>query len=222
MAERFVHTFALGFEVIPNPNLHPETAWSLEIGYTTAPLLHMVRVDAALFWTEARDLIEPTLVLVVDSITGDATPKIQLQNLARARIAGLDATVLAAPIPNRLTASLGYTYLSTRRQLAGDSTTGPLAFRPRHMLTAGADYTLSTLDVGADFRFASRPERIELEGFVDPRRVPVKVLDLRAGWSHGPLELRLLAANALNYIYNLVPETLAPVRTITLTAVWKH
>ncbi|HEX9346690.1 MAG TPA: TonB-dependent receptor, partial [Gemmatimonadales bacterium] len=28
IAERFVHTFAEGLEVIPNPNLQPETAWS--------------------------------------------------------------------------------------------------------------------------------------------------------------------------------------------------
>ena len=66
------------------------------------------------------------------------------------------------------------------------------------------------------------PERIELEGFVDPRRVPVKVVDLRAAWSRGPLEVRLLVANALNYIYNLVPETLAPVRTMTVTAIWSY
>ena len=71
---------------------------------------------------------------------------------------------------------------------------------------------------------SSRPARIELEGFVDPRRVPVKVLDLRAalkprGW---PVEVRVLATNVLNYIYDLVPETLAPVRTVTLTAVWTH
>jgi len=134
----------------------------------------------------------------------------------------LSFTEIGAPIPNRLITTLGYTYLSTRRRLAGDSTTGPLAFRPRHLLTLGADYTVGSLDVGADFRFASRPERIELEGFVDPRRVPVKVLDVRAGWSRGSVEFRLLVANALNYIYNLVPETLAPVRTVTLTAVWAH
>ena len=73
--------------------------------------------------------------------------------------------------------------------------------------------------MGADFRYASRPERVELEGFVDSRRVPVKVLDLRAEWRRGPVELRVLAANVLNYIYNLVPETLAPVRTVTVTAV---
>jgi len=217
MAERFVHTVALGFDVVPNPTLRPETAWSFEIGHTSAPLLRVLRFDAALFWTEARDLIEPQVLLIPPD-----TVKIQLQNVVRARIAGIDASVIAAPIPDRLTATLGYTYLDTRRRLAGDSTEGPLAFRPRHLLTLGADYALGAASVGADFRFASRPERIELEGFVDPRRVPAKVLDLRAGWRRGPVELRVLATNVLNYIYNLVPETLAPVRTVTLTAVWSH
>ncbi|OLC10740.1 MAG: hypothetical protein AUH41_02330 [Gemmatimonadetes bacterium 13_1_40CM_66_11] len=202
---------------MPNPTLRPEIAWSFEIGHTSAPLLHFMRLDAALFWTEARDLIEPRLLQIPPG-----TVEIQLQNVVRARIAGLDASVIAAPIPDRLIATLGYTYLDTRRSLGGSSTSGPLAFRPRHLVTLGADYTLGPVGVGADFRFASRPERIELEGFVDPRRVPVKVLDLRAGWKQGPIEWRVLATNVLNYIYNLVPETLAPVRTITLTAVWSH
>ena len=219
MAERFVNTEALGFPIIPNPTLRPETAWSFEIGHTSGPLLRFMRLDAALFWTEARDLIEPQALLIPPD-----TVKIQLQNVVRAHIAGFDASLIAAPIPDRLIATLGYTYLDTRRRLAGDSTEGPLAFRPRHLLTLGADYTLGMLGVGADFRFASRPARIELEGIVDPRRVPVKVLDLRAsvkprGW---PVEVRVLATNVLNYIYNLVPETLAPVRTVTLTAVWTH
>jgi len=216
VAERFVHTFAEGLEVIPNPNLGPETAWSLELGYTTAPLLHALRLDAALFWTEGRDMIEPRLIV-------DSGPKIQLQNVTRARIAGLDATILTAPIPDRLTAAVSYTYLNTRREVAGDpSATGPLAFRPKHLLTLSGDYRLHAIGVGADFRYASRVELIELEGFVDARRVPVKVLDLRAGWKQGPVELRVLAANVLNYIYNLVPQTLAPVRTVTVTAVWSH
>ena len=218
IAERFVHTFFEGLEVIPNPNLRPETAWSLELGHTTAPLLHVLRLDAALFWTEARELIEPRLI-VIDT-TG---PKIQLQNVTRARIAGLDAAILTAPIPDRLIATLSYTYLSTRGRVTGDTSSGgPLAFRPKHLLTLSGDYSLGAFGVGADFRYASRVERIELEGFVDARRVPVKVLDLRAGWKQGPVELRLLAANVLNYIYNLVPQTLAPVRTVTVTAVWSH
>ena len=213
MAERFVRTTALGFEIIPNPTLSPETAWSFEVGHTSAPLFGFLRVDAAAFWTEARDLIEPLLV---------SADSIQLENVARARIAGLDASVIAAPIRHRLVATLGYTYLDTRRRLAGSSTEGPLAFRPRHLLTLGADYTVGPVGLGSDFRFASSPESVELEAFVDARRVPVKVLDLRARWLRGPVELRLLATNVLNYIYDLVPETLAPVRTITLTAVWSH
>ena len=209
MAERFVHTFAAGFEVIPNPTLRPETGWSIELGHTT-PVLGAVRLDAAFFWTEARDLIEPQLVV-------DTTPRIQLQNVTRARIAGVDATLLSAPIPNHLTASLAYTYLDTRPVLA---------FRPKHLLTLSADYapagTSGAWGLGADFRVASRPEHIELEGFVDPRRVAVRVLDLRASWTGGPFDVRLLVANALNYVYNLVPETLAPVRTISVTAAWSY
>src|SRR5256885_15625114 len=155
-----------------------------------------MRLDAAVFWTDARDLIEPQLLLIPPD-----TVRIQLQNVVRARIAGLDASVIAAPIPDRLIATLGYTYLSTRRRLEGDSTSGPLAFRPRHLVTLGADYALGPIGVGADFRFASRPERIELEGFVDPRRVPVKVLDLRAGWKRGPVEWRVLGGDGLEFIF---------------------
>jgi len=209
MAERFVHTFAAGFEVIPNPTLRPETGWSVELGHTT-PVLGAVRIDAALFWTEARDLIEPTLVV-------GAAPRIQLQNVTRARLAGLDATLLTTPVPGHLTAVLAYTYLDTRPLLA---------FRPRHLLTVTADYAPggpgSVWGLGADFRYASRPEKIELEGFVDPRRVAVRVLDLRGSWTSRRFEVRLLVSNALNYIYNLVPETLAPVRTISVTAAWSY
>ena len=219
MAERFVHTFALGFEVVPNPTLRPEQAWSFEVGHISPPLLGFMRLDAAAFWTEARDLIEPQVLLIPPD-----TVRIQLQNVVRARIAGIDASVVAAPIRQRLTATLGYTFLSTNRHLSGDSTSGggPLAFRPRHLLTMAADYTPGPFGVGADFRHASRPESIELEGFVDSRRVAMNVLDLRGSWRRGPVEIRFLAANVLNYIYNLVPETLAPVRTVTMTAVWSH
>ncbi|HEV2672839.1 MAG TPA: TonB-dependent receptor, partial [Gemmatimonadales bacterium] len=217
LAERFVSLVAseFGLRVVPNPNLQPETAWSFEVGATTAPFLHFLRADGAVFWTESRELIEPQLIVT------SGGPVIQLQNVSEARIAGLDATLLAAPLSDRLTTSLSYTYLSTQRRAPG-SPNAPLAYRPAHQLKLAADYALGAAGIGADFRFASRPERIELEGYVDPRRVPMKVLDLRAQWTHGPLELRLLVANALNYIYNLVPQTLAPVRTTTITAVWSH
>src|SRR5256885_13857190 len=154
-----------------------------------------MRLDAAVFWTDARDLIEPQLLLIPPD-----TVRIQLQNVVRARIAGIDASVIAAPIPDRLIATLGYTYLDTRRRLAGDTTEGPLAFRPRHLVTLGADYSIGAGSVRADFRYANRPERLELEGFVDSRRGPPQAVEPRAASRRRPPPRPALSPDLLHYI----------------------
>jgi outer membrane receptor protein involved in Fe transport len=201
-----------GLCTIANPALDPETAWSFELGGGTAPA-HDVRVDAALFWTEAENFIEPAVA--------PGGLQVQFQNLERARIAGLDLSASAALLSNRLTTSVAYTFLYAR-ELAHDTVPErPLAFRPRHLLTLAADYALGPLSVGADFRFMSAYERVELYSPAIPLLSP-KVLDLRAGVARGQVEMRLLVANALNYIYNLVPQTLVPVRTATLNLVWNY
>ena len=74
--------------------------------------------------------------------------------------------------------------------------------------------------VGADFRYSSRMERVEI--YEPDPRVAAKVLDLRAQYGRGPLAAHLLVANALNYVYTLVPRTLEPVRTVTLTLLYSY
>jgi outer membrane receptor for ferrienterochelin and colicins len=212
LAERYVTTRAFGFEVIPNPALDPETAWSFELG-NGAPLASWGRLDAALFWTEAYDLLEPTFVL------NAGVQKIQIQNISRARIRGLDASLTTAALVRGLTSSIAYLFLDAR-DLTTDSV---LSFRPKHMVTLGADYQWRAFSVGAEFRYTSRIERIELEPvFGGDPRVSAKVLDLRAGWQHESLGMRLLVANALNYMYNLVPRTLEPVRTLSVVLTWTY
>jgi iron complex outermembrane receptor protein len=212
LAERFVRTQAFGFQVVPNPGLGPETAWSFELG-DAAELGAGGRVDAALFWTEARALIEPAFFVE------GGVPKIQLRNVSRARLRGLDVAVVAPTFLHGLTAGVAYQYLDAR-DLRSDSV---LAFRPAHLATASADYAWRAWSVGGDFRFASRIARIELGGIyaADPR-VATKTLDLRAGWTRGPLAVRLLVTNALNYIYSLVPGTLEPVRTAAVVLDWRY
>jgi outer membrane receptor protein involved in Fe transport len=213
LAERWVTTQAFGFHVIPNPALTPETAWSVELGDLTT-VSSWGRLDAALFWTETRQLIEPTFL--VDS---SGVAKIQLQNVSRARLRGLDATLELIPIAPALSASIAYQLLDAR-DLSRDAV---LSFRPRHLLTLSADYRWRSFTAGADFRYSSRIERIELEAFFgqDPR-VAARVLDLRAGWQRGALGARMRVANALNYIYNLVPRTLEPVRTVSVVLTWTY
>ena len=84
LAELFVSTQAFGFRVIPNPDLAPETAWSFELG-NAAALGSRARLDAAVFWTEARRLIEPTFIVIYDSVAHDSVPAIQFRNVSRAR-----------------------------------------------------------------------------------------------------------------------------------------
>ena len=213
LAERWVRTQAFGFQVMPNPALTPETAWSFELGDLTT-VSSWGRLDAALFWTETRQLIEPTFLA---NSSGGAT--IQLQNVSRARLRGLDAALELVPLAPVLSASIAYQLLDAR-DLSRDAV---LSFRPRHLITLSADYRWRSFTAGADFRYSSRIERIELEAFFgrDPR-VAAKVLDLRAGWQRGALGARMLVANALNYIYNLVPRTLEPVRTVSVVLTWTY
>ncbi|HXI34611.1 MAG TPA: TonB-dependent receptor [Gemmatimonadales bacterium] len=212
IAERFVTTVVDGLPVIPNPNLQPEVAWSFEVGHAR-PIGQWLHADAALFWTEAQHLIEPN----VDSVQG----QIQFRNLQRARWAGLDLALRARPFTERLATSAAYTFLYAR-ELGTDSTPDrPLAFRPRHLLTLSADYALGrAAGFGADFRYSSRMERVAI--YEPDPRIAAKVLDLRAEYGRGPLAAHLLVANALNYIYSVVPRTLEPVRTVTLTLVYSY
>jgi len=207
LAERFVSTTVSGLTVIPNPSLTPETAWSFELGNATR-WSGALRSDVALFWTEAYDLIEPH----VDTTLA----QIQFRNVARARLVGLDLALGASPLTPQLTTSLAYTFLYSR-DLALDSA---LAFRPTHLLTLTADYHWRAFGVGGDFRYSSRFERVEL--YPDDPRVDAEVLDLRASWEQGPLAARVLLTNALDYVYNLVPRTLAPVRTLSVTLTWTY
>jgi iron complex outermembrane receptor protein len=209
MGEKFVTTPVPPFEVVPNPGLRPETAWNGEIG-NTAVITPWLSTNAAIFYTRATDYISPELV-------GDS---IQFQNVQRARLAGLDVSVTASPFTPRLTTSLSYTYLDAW-ELATDSTPRqPLAFRPRHLVTLSADYAVGPASVGADFRYSSRFERVEL--YETDARVAARTLDLRAGWRFGQFDVRLLATNALNYIYTLAPRTLEPVATVTMTVTYVY
>ena len=211
LAERFVSTVAFGIRVVPDSTLVPETAWAFELG--DAVSIGSTRLDAAAFWTEARQLIEPAF------FESGGVPYIQFRNVGRARLRGFDLSFTARPFTPRLETAVAYTFLDAR-DLGADSV---LAFRPKHLLTLSADYALRPFSVGGDFRYVSRIERIELGlSWADDPRVPAAVLDLRAGWSRDAWSARLLVTNALNYIYSLTPGTLEPVRAVSVVLTWTY
>jgi iron complex outermembrane receptor protein len=207
LAELFTSTAVQGIAVIPNPNLGDEASWSGELG-AAVPAGRHVLVDAALFWSEYQNLIEPELV------TGGT--EIQFTNVTRARVRGLDLTARAADlVQGHLSATLAYTWLDARDRTSGQ----PLPFRPRHLATLSADWIADLAGAGAvsmgfDARLASSPARVEI--FEGDRRVAARTLDLRASWQHHQVTVVAKVANVLNYIYTLVPRTLEPPRTYSL------
>jgi len=204
LAERFVTTYFDGTKVIPNPDLVSETAWSFEAGRLFIPSSRL-QVDVAGFWTEAKNAVDP----VLNFLTG----QIQFQNIVNARLAGVDASVTVLPVEH-LTTTASYMYLHTEDL----SINQPLPFRPQHLAVVSADYTWRAFGVGADFRYSSRFERVELHE-TDPR-VGQQTVDFRASWGDGPWSVRFKLGNAFNYIYNLAPRILEPGRTATLVLAW--
>jgi outer membrane receptor for ferrienterochelin and colicins len=213
LAERFTSTAAQGIRVIPNPDLQDETSWSGEIGATVRATERM-EVDAALFWNEYENLIEPGLVA--------GGTQIQFSNVTRARVRGLDVTARAAALAGgHLTTAVAYTYLDAR-DLAQNL---PLAFRPRHLATLSADWLFALsrageLTAGFDARTSSSPARVEI--FESDRRVAARTVDIRAVWRRGGLALVAKVENVFNFAYTLVPRTLEPPRTYSaaLTVTW--
>lgn len=207
LGERFVDNQSF-FPLNKNLDLRPELSTSYEAGLrsrTPLATLGTAQFDIAAFWTTYERLVEPKFVPEAQAF--------QFVNLTKARIRGVEASALAATLDDRWRLSLGYTLLD-----ADDLTEGqPLAFRSRHLFKGALSIPLpGPLVAGLDYRFSSRPERVDSDfsRFVRDARttVPIHVLDARIGIHGRRFTATLLVNNALDYYYVERPAILAPPR----------
>ena len=206
--EQFVSTVQFGFHVIPNPALHGEHAWTGELG-TSAQPLRWLRTDATLFWSEYRDLIGPTFVLLcpIASVQGGCA---QFQNVSRARVRGLDLGMRSSLVRDRLDLEASYLFLDSKDQI----TQRALPYRSRHNLTA----TLNLLRglAGVDLRWRSRVDEV-IAYPLDPRG-DITVVDLRLAYRLFGNVLQAKVSNVFQNVYPDVQERVpgAP-RSLSLT-----
>jgi len=123
----------LGYRVVGNPNLKPESSNSLQLGGTLSQGERLT-IDVNAFYNRVRDLIQTDLA---SATVTDGIATYTYANVSRARTAGLEASAQW-----RATATLGlnaaYTYTQTR-----DLGTGlELTRRPRSIVRLGADWRL--------------------------------------------------------------------------------
>ena len=189
-AEQYTETTQFGFRVIPNLALRGERAWAAEVG-TTARVGKWLRLDAALFYSRFQDLIEPS------PVPGEFFT-FQFQNVAQARVAGLDAGAQVGLFQDRLGFKANYLFLDTRDEGTGN----PLPYRSPHNVTLTASVFRELLAV--DFLFRSEVEAV-LAYPLDPRG-PISVVDLRLAYQFGSWIVMGKVANLLQSEYVDIQE----------------
>ena len=202
-----------GVTLKPNPKLKPEKNISFEFGANYKPFSQL-SFDAALFRTEYYDFIQWAI---------DVDNNVFFANIQRARIEGAELNMNSGMFNNHLSFKLNYTYLWARdiqQHIA-------LKYRPRHLLTANISLNLAGFEIGSDFRYWSKIEQMDFElvdlGLIqDGRvRVPVYVLDFRAGYNFSdlgfPARIFFNVNNALNYNYVELIANIATIRNFSLS-----
>lgn len=159
-----------------NPALQPETSRSLEVGSRLGA--GRISGQVALFKTRVDDLIVSDANWV-------------LQNLDRARMEGVEASLNWQPAP------CYFTLLGSYVKATDDSTGADLDRRPRRTLNVQGGYLGDQWNLGLAVLAKSRTRDFggELPGYA--------VLNLNAGWQVAPpLMLQLAIENLLNKEYS--------------------
>lgn len=221
--EVFSQAEASGIRVCPNPALNPERAWSGEVGIKQG-LAPWLALDMALFWNEYRGLIEAR----PDPFAGGVVPMARFQNLARARVGGLESELLVA-LPLGLGARAAYTLVDGVEFLDADQVLppychgdykdrAPLPYRARHVVNLGLFGKRGPTSGRVNFQYLSRFERVSgLFAECGRDYVPIYLLDVQLSRQLGPMRVNLRVDNALQYYYATIERKIRPLRRISLS-----
>jgi len=213
-SELFSTTNVSGIRVVPNPNLKSESSWSFETGmnYTFEDLF---KLDFAIFDNELYNFIEPSLE--------PSGAFIQFRNVTRARILGSEVNFSSDFFHKKLKFDIGYTYVH-----AWDLKNNHfLKYRPKHLVYLSSSYKYDFVQLGLDFRYWNRLDKIDDEliqfGIVKDGDLRDKVLltDLNLSFDlfrfKIPLRVYFTVNNLFNYNYIEMIGNLGPIRTFTFS-----
>jgi iron complex outermembrane receptor protein len=210
----------------------PETLDTYEIGSKTS--FHGALngfLNLAAFYNDFRD----------QQIAASALPQPQylglggsqaIINAGKSRIWGIEADASLRPVAG-LRIDVGYAYLNTKLQqidtpvappiflpLIPQATVGgPLAFSPKHRLTASADYTLPTpgdigdITVGASYTYTSANAATAPAASPEYLVPATNLVTLNASWKAmfgSPVDVSLFVTNLTNEKYLVAPLGVFP------------
>lgn len=222
IAERFME-FKEPLEFIGNHNLRTEKSRSIEFGIRQE-IGNFARVEATAFENRYDDLIEP--VYVSDLTRFFAT----FVNIEEARIRGVEVsgrlTILRDFFDLNASATWSDPAIVRAEEFEGIilpfESGDLLSYRPKMIAFVSPTLRLGKFSLAADYSYAARLEREQLQVFKDDDRVPRKQLDLRLSfetqnaWQYRNLMLQLVVRNLLEYHYNQIERNINEARNVAL------
>jgi iron complex outermembrane receptor protein len=206
VAERFVSTTTSGFQVVPNLQLDPETAWSGELGGSWRPI-PVLWIETSVFRSRFQSMIEPL-------IRPDGN--IQFRNVTRARLSGTELAVRGSLPSGRMRFGWSYLWLTAKNLDTGE----PLDYRRPKRGTLTAELVGDHWMMGIDWLYGARVERVGVYPY--DRRVPLRRLDARFGIEALGARLTLHGRNLTEYAYTDIERNLSAPRewVISLERSW--
>lgn len=202
IAEKHIHASEGAINIFPNNTLLPETGWSSEIGIMQGFKISNWKgyIDVAGFWTEYDNMIEfmfgtymPHPDSIPESMTFDelrdfiiSRTGFQAQNITKARIYGIDATISGNGKIRQFPLSFmaGYTYTNPLNMAAPDSIKGTdaeiLKYRSKHTAKGDIEIGFRKISLGFSYMYFSKIVNID-EAFEDELIINVGTLVIPSG-----------------------------------------
>jgi outer membrane cobalamin receptor len=202
--EKYIRADYSGFNVIPNPGLRSEHSWFTDAGFAQ-DIGRTGRVELTVFRSDYWDMIDPVINFL---------GTIQFQNFVRARVSGVESAAEFRFWHRRLGFRANATWQNPRDLQRKED----LAYRPRFHSVVTGIFALGPVSLEAEVRHADRFRTVQLNP-LDPR-VPLKLLEFRAGVKQGIWTLQASVRNALNYHYTQIERRMGEIRcaAVSLTA----
>jgi len=222
LGERFLQ-FDIPLRFEPNATIATERSFSFELGVRQR-LSEAANLEITAFSNHYRDLIEP--VFVADATSFYAT----LVSIPRARVQGIEASGKFQLWKNRLGLDATATWTDPVITKVDQVSEVPirfqegdlLSYRPRLIAYLSPSLNLGAISLQADYSYAAKLLREQVQLYKDDQRVPKHQLDMRLLYQWQGLTAQVAVRNLLRYSYTQVERNINEARNFAVGMRWDY
>jgi len=209
IAERYLNFENNSVVVEANPELKAETSWSYDVGVRQYISKNWY-FEIGAFRNDFDNLIEIDLNQSQIEFAKDIRVSVRFQNLQTARIEGIEITTSGHWWHNRLRLNATATIIDHEDL----ETHKPLTYRPEVIAHVNPSLCVGSMELHADYRYASRIKAVKLYYYDD--RVAQKVWNFRLIYHLANVDIQLALNNAFDYYYTQIERSMGEIRNFTV------